>query len=176
MTNKYQVFYLIALVFFISSCKSQNNKSGTIDKNLEFSSAEFQQSLRDRFIKEDSSFVIKSSAIEYFDTLKSFYSDRNFQPLFILNFNNASSINPILDLFSKAGEHGIQPARYHLELIKNEISKISSDNSERYLHMVNAELLLSDAVLKYAGHLRYGVVNPTKIYSENYCLPVVDSS
>ena len=176
MTNKYQVFCLIALVFLISSCKDQNNKSGSVDKNPEFSSVEFQQSLRDRFIKEDSSFVIKSSAIEYFDTLKSFYAARNFQPLFILNFNNASSINPILDLFSKAGEHGIQPARYHLELIKNEISKISSGNSEKYLHMVNAELLFSDAVLKYASHLRYGVVNPTKIYSENYCLPVVDSS
>jgi L,D-transpeptidase YcbB len=176
MTFKYQVFYIIALVFLISSCRTQNNKLNNIDNNPEFSSAEFQQSLRNRFIKEDSSFVNQSSVIEYFDTLKSFYAARNFQPLFILNFNNASSINPILDLFSKAGEQGIQPARYQLDLIKNEISKISSEKSEKYLHMVNAELLLSDAVLKYASHLRYGVVNPNKIYSENYCLPVVDSS
>jgi L,D-transpeptidase YcbB len=176
MTHKYQVFYIIALVFLISSCRTQNNKSSGIDKNLEYSSAEFQQSLRNRFNQEDSSFVIKSSAVEYFGTLKYFYSTRNFQPLFILNSNNASSINPILDLFSRAEEHGIQPARYQLDLIKNEISKISSDNSRKYIHMSNAELLLSDAVLKYASHLRYGVVNPTKIYSENYCLPVVDSS
>ena len=176
MTNKYHLFYIIALVFFISACKPQNNRSGGIDNNPEFSSADYQQSLHNRFNKEDSSFVIKSSGIEYFDTLKSFYSTRDFQPLFIKNFDKISSINPILDLFSNAWEHGIQPAMYHLELIKSEISKISGGNAESYLHMSNAELLLSDAVLKYACHLRYGIVNPNKIFSESYFLPVVDSA
>ena len=176
MTNKYHLFYIIALVFFISACKPQNNRSGGIDNNPEFSSADYQQSLHNRFNKEDSSFVIKSSGIEYFDTLKSFYSTRDFQPLFIKNLDKISSINPILDLFSNAWEHGIQPAIYHLELIRSEISKISGGNAESYLHMSNAELLLSDAVLKYACHLRYGVVNPNKIFSESYFLPVVDSA
>ena len=176
MTNKYHLFYIIALVFFISACKPQNNRSGRIDNNPEFSSADYQQSLHNRFNKEDSSSVIKSSGIEYFDTLKSYYSTRDFQPLFIKNFDKISSINPILDLFSNAWEHGIQPAMYHLELIKSEISKISGGNAESYLHMSNAEILLSDAVLKYACHLRYGVVNPNKIFSESYFLPVVDSA
>jgi murein L,D-transpeptidase YcbB/YkuD len=176
MTNKYHLFYIIALVFFISACKPQNYRSGGIDNNSQFSYADYQQSLHNRFNKEDSSFVIKSSGIEYFDTLKSFYSTRDFQPLFIKNFDKISSINPILDLFSNAWEHGIQPAMYHLELIKSEISKISGGNAESYLHMSNAELLLSDAVLKYACHLRYGVVNPNKIFSESYFLPVVDSA
>jgi L,D-transpeptidase YcbB len=176
MTNKYHLFYIIALVFFISACKPQNYRSGGIDNNSQFSSADYQQSLHNRFNKEDSSFVIKSSGIEYFDTLKSFYSTRDFQPLFIKNFDKISSINPILDLFSNAWEHGIQPAMYHLELIKSEISKISGSNAESYLHMSNAELLLSDAVLKYACHLRYGVVNPNKIFSESYFLPVIDSA
>ena len=83
MTNKYYLFYIIALVFFISACKPQNYRSGGIDNNSQFSSADYQQSLHNRFNKEDSSFVIKSSGIEYFDTLKSFYSTRDFQPLFI---------------------------------------------------------------------------------------------
>lgn len=128
MTNKYHLFCIIALVFLISACKSQNNKPGSIENNTEFSATDFQQSLRDRFNKEDSSFGIKSSDIEYFDTLKFFYSARNFQPLFILNSYNASSVNSILTLFSNAWEQGIQPARYRIELIENEISKISSDN------------------------------------------------
>lgn len=42
--------------------------------------------------------------------------------------------------------------------------------------MANAELLLSDAVLKYAYHLRYGVVNPNKIFPDSYYLPVIDSA
>jgi murein L,D-transpeptidase YcbB/YkuD len=176
MTTKYQLFYLIALLFLISACKSQNNRSAGTGNSPEFSPADYQQSLQHRFNKEDSSFEIKSSDIEYFDSLKSFYSSRDFHPMFIKNFETTSSINPILDLFSKAWEHGIQPAMYHLDLIKNEISKIAVGNTDNYLHLANAEFLLSDAVLKYAYHLRYGVVNPNKIFSESYFLPVVDSA
>ena len=176
MKNKYQLFYILFLVFFISSCKPQNYKLAGTGNKLEFSFSDYQKSLKQRFNKEDSSFAIKSSDIEYFDTLKSFFSSREYHPLLIKDFDNISSINPILELFSKAWEHGIQPVMYHLELIKNEISKISDGNAESYLHMSNAELLLSDAVLKYAYHLRYGVVNPNKIFSESYFLPVVDSA
>ena len=124
MTYKNQIFCIIALMFFVSACKPENNRAYGIDNNKSFSLADYQQFLHNRFNKEDSSFVIKSSDIEYFDTLKSFYSARNYQPLFIKSFDETSSINPILDLFSKAWEHGIQPAMYHLELIKSEISKM----------------------------------------------------
>jgi murein L,D-transpeptidase YcbB/YkuD len=53
---------------------------------------------------------------------------------------------------------------------------MSGSSAERYLHMSNAELLLSDAVLKYAYHLRYGVVDPNKIFPDSYSLPVIDSA
>jgi murein L,D-transpeptidase YcbB/YkuD len=176
MTYKNKIFCIILLMFFVSACKSQNNRSGGIDNNPEFSFADYQQFLHNRFNKEDSSFAIRSSEIEYFDTLKSFFSARDYHPLFIKDFENTSSINPILNLFSNAWEHGIQPALYHLDLIKNEISKMSGSSAERYLHMSNAELLISDALLKYAYHLRYGVVDPNKIFPDSYALPVVDSA
>src|ERR1039457_2626958 len=122
MKNKYQLFYILFLVFFISSCKPQNYKLAGTGNKLEFSFSDYQKSLKQRFNKEDSSFVIKSSDIEYFDTLKSFFATRDFHPLFIKDFDNLSVVNPILNLFSKAGEQGIQPELYHLNLIKNEIS------------------------------------------------------
>jgi murein L,D-transpeptidase YcbB/YkuD len=174
MNIKYQLFCIILLALFISACKSQNNNPGEGKNNPEFSLSDYQHSLQHRFNKADTSFDFKSSEIEYFDTLKSFYSSKDYQPLFLKDFDNITSVNPILDLFTRAGEHGIHPSMYNLDIIKNEISKISGSASERYFHMSNAELLLSDAVLKYAYHLRYGVVNPYKIYSESYGLPVVD--
>jgi L,D-transpeptidase YcbB len=176
MTYKNKIFCIILLMFFVSACKSQNNRSGGIDNNPEFSFADYQQFLHNRFNKEDSSFAIRSSEIEYFDTLKSFFSARDYHPLFIKDFENTAYVNPILDLFSNAWEHGIQPVLYHLDLIKNEISKLSGSSAERYLHMSNVELLLSDAVLKYAYHLRYGVVDPNRIFPDSYALPVVDSA
>ncbi|MDR3667853.1 MAG: L,D-transpeptidase family protein, partial [Ignavibacteriaceae bacterium] len=144
--------------------------------NSEFSADDYMQSFRDRFNKNDSSFIIKYSDIQYFDSLEYFYSIRNFHPLFIKDFDNLSSLDPLLDLFSKAGEHGIQPALYHIDQIKNELSEISGNSTNKYRNMSNAELLLSDAVLKYAYNLRYGVVDPYKIFAESYFLPVVDST
>jgi len=38
------------------------------------------------------------------------------------------------------------------------------------------ELLLSDAILKYSHHLRYGLVNPKEIFPDTYFLPIDDSS
>jgi murein L,D-transpeptidase YcbB/YkuD len=44
------------------------------------------------------------------------------------------------------------------------------------LQLANTELLLSDAILKYSYHLRYGLVHPKKIFSDSYYLPIDDSS
>ena len=38
------------------------------------------------------------------------------------------------------------------------------------------ELLVSDAILKYSYHLRYGIVNPKELFPDTYFLPVDDSS
>lgn len=46
----------------------------------------------------------------------------------------------------------------------------------RYSSLANAEILVSDAILKYSKHLRYGVVNPKDLLSDTYFLPIDDSS
>ena len=175
MIHKYQVLCLIALAFFFSACRSEN-KNLYSDTGPSFSSEDYQRSIQNMFIKVDSSFVNDSSHIDYFDTLKSFYAKRNYEPLFIIDFENAYSITPVLYLFSKAGEHGVEPAVYHLDSIKNELKKAFQNNPERYSHLANAELLFTDGVLKYSCHLRYGIVDPLKIFSTSYTLPAVESS
>ena len=44
------------------------------------------------------------------------------------------------------------------------------------MQLANSELFIADAVLKYSYHMRYGVVNPKKLFPVSYALPVVDSS
>ncbi|MCX6151108.1 MAG: L,D-transpeptidase family protein [Ignavibacteriales bacterium] len=133
-----------------------------------------------RFISKDSSFQISSSKFEYFDTLKYFYTTRNFEPLYIKSFDDKQFLDSIMVVLNKVVEHGIDPNLYNYDLIKDEFSKIRNNNysanSERYAHLANLELLLSDAVLKYAYHMRYGIVDPTKIFPESYFLPIADSS
>ncbi|MDR3665216.1 MAG: hypothetical protein P4L35_00100, partial [Ignavibacteriaceae bacterium] len=64
MNLKYHLFLIISLLFLIAACKPQNNKSGGVVNNSEFSADDYMQSFRDRFNKNDSSFIIKYSDIQ----------------------------------------------------------------------------------------------------------------
>src|SRR5690606_280971 len=48
-------------------------------------------------------------------------------------------------------------------------------NTKRLSQLADSDIFISDAILKYAYHMRYGVVNPKKLFPDNYTLPVVDS-
>jgi L,D-transpeptidase YcbB len=75
-------------------------------------------------------------------------------------------------------EHGLTPEQYHFSSISREFYKAidTLQNNLRNSHLANTELLVSDAILKYSYHLRYGVVNPKAILSDTYFLPIDDSS
>ncbi|MDR3610919.1 MAG: L,D-transpeptidase family protein [Ignavibacteriaceae bacterium] len=175
MSSKYQIFYLIGLIFIISSCKQDNKITLTNGTKYNIPSIDYSADLQMRFNKQDTSYSISPSDIEYFDTLKYFYKERKFEPIFIKGSDN-TSLDSILNLLANSGEHGIQPQRYHVEQIKSDIAKISANNGEQKKYMANSELLLADAVLKYAYNLRYGVVNPYKLFPESYVIPAVDSA
>jgi len=171
----YLLIFTIAQLINVSCRQESNNSYGAGTKPI-FSSSEYRQSLQGRFIREDTSYIIKPSAVENFDTLKYFYSTREYKPVFIKNFEDTSFMDSVLVIFSKAEEHGLQPALYNFELIKDEYRKSLSGGESGYKHLANTELLISDAMIKYAAHLRFGAVDPGKIFTDSYFLPVPDSS
>jgi len=167
------------VLLFLSACqeKSPQLDSG-LNEKLNFSTSEYQELLHASFSSGDST-LINTSELYYADTLKYFYSKRNFQPLFIKSFEEKSFIDSLLNVLSKADEHGLNPESYHFTQIKEEFFNSIKDNAEkleRYRHLANTELLVCDAVLQYSYHMRYGVVNPTKIFLDSYYLPIPDSS
>jgi murein L,D-transpeptidase YcbB/YkuD len=172
-------FSIIILILFGYGCRSKQDKAG-FDVKYKFVAAEYQRFLQNRFNQEDFSFRTPLSQVEYFDTLKYFYTGSDFQPIFIKSFDDNYFIDSMLSVIKASGEHGLSPNRYNYDLIKREYDKIYdstiTNNSARYIHLANVELLLSDAVLKYSYHLRYGVVDPTKIFPDSYFIPIVDST
>jgi len=72
----------------------------------------------------------------------------------------------------------LNPEQYHFSKIKNEFFEAidTLPNNFRYSQLANTELLISDAILKYSYHLRYGIVNPKELFPDSYFLPVNDSS
>ncbi|QQS38003.1 MAG: L,D-transpeptidase family protein [Ignavibacteriales bacterium] len=173
-----QLFFL-AIVFF-SACKDGSDEEvATLDKKYNFDLQSYTLSIKDDFLNGTFSAFLSDSTIEYFDTLKQFYSTRQFKPIFISSFDDQDKVYAVLNILSKSDEHGLDSSMYHYLKIQNELLaalKDSIDNKIRYSHLSNAEILTADAVLKYAYHLRYGVVNPKELYPDSYFLPVPDSS
>jgi len=174
MLQKIQLLTLVSALLLIVSCRQENNNSNNAGKKPEFSSHEYQQSFQERFNKEDTSFIIKPSAIENFDTLKYFYSAHEYKPMFLKNFEDTSFMDSVLVIFSKAEEQGLQPELFNYTLIKDEYTKSLAGGEAGYKHLANAELLISDAIIKYASHLRFGAVDPEKTFTDSYFLPVTD--
>lgn len=169
---------VIFIMFYIFGCEPKEPPvDAGLNKKLNFNLAEYQKILKEYFSTGSS--IIVDSSIYYLDTLRHFYSARNFKPVFVKSFEKKTFIDSLLNLLNNAYEHGLSPIRYHASIIKNEFN-VATDNStnnvERYKHLALAELLVSDAVLKYSTHLRYGVLDPKNIFLESYYLPIPDSS
>lgn len=166
------------IIIFIPSCE-QLQPELSLNEKLEFNESEYHLAFKIIFAEENFSAFNKDSSFQYIDTLKEFYSSRNFQPLFIKSFEEEDFVDSLLIIFEQAGEHGLNPEQYHLSSIVNQFYTAINDtitNLKRFEQLANTELLISDAILKYSYHLRYGVIDPTKILLDSYYLPIPDSS
>jgi murein L,D-transpeptidase YcbB/YkuD len=171
--NKYLYLALVSFVLF-SSCNKKSNEieNRGLDERLGFNSAKYVSELKINLSFNDPK-IFKNDSLTYFDSLRSFYSSRAFEPRYIKSFEDTTELNSVLKYLENSKEHGLNPDQYHLSRIKKEFSQAidTLKNSLRFSHLANAELLLSDAILKYSHDLRYGAVNPKKVFEDNYSLP-----
>jgi L,D-transpeptidase YcbB len=111
------------------------------------------------------------SSIVYRDTLLQEYGERGFSPIWIHEDAYPSRIQSILPWLSNAWEHGLKPEWYHVSELRRAIAA-SMDGSVQREHqpalLARIDLLLSDALLQYSKHMRYGVFNPRAIDAAFY--------
>jgi murein L,D-transpeptidase YcbB/YkuD len=146
---------------------------------LKFNFADYQKALSDLLSSRDTIIYINNSAIGYYDTLKSFYAINEFHPHFIKSFESNDFIDTLTNILNNAYENGLNPETYHRTQIIREFSEAIKDSAIdllRYVHLARTELLICDGILKYAYHMRYGVINPKEIFLDSYYLPIADSS
>jgi len=166
------------LFLILSACDKKPVKEKSLNEKLNFSSTEYQKVFKSKIISLDSDLIKQDTLIQYYDTLRYFYSSKNFEPVFIKSFDDEDFVYSLLNILGKAGDHGLNPEQYHYSSISREFLKAidTLKNTYRYSHLANTELLISDAILKYSYHLRYGLVKPKEIFSDSYFLPIDDSS
>ncbi len=166
-----------ALLILFYGCGEKSPVTTGRNEKLMFSSEAYYNHLRTAFVPDN--YRILSDSIQYLDTLYYYYLANNFNPVFIKSFEEEGVIFSLLETFKAADKHGLDPEWYHASLIEKEfISAVTGDSvyPARYEHLANTEVLVADALIKYAWHLRYGVVNPKEIYSDSYYLPLPDSA
>ncbi|MDP4176098.1 MAG: L,D-transpeptidase family protein [Bacteroidota bacterium] len=171
---------IFMLSLLVSSCRTNKEEEWeTKDYKFGFDPIEFKKCLYERLEKNDTTQIFKVSDLEYCDSLKHFYRLRNFHPVIIRSFEDSLSILSLMNVILNVKEHGLNPENYRYEMMVKELSAFFESRSrkshEAYDHMVNTELLLANAVSKYAHDIHYGAVNPAKVFRGSYYLPLQDS-
>jgi L,D-transpeptidase YcbB len=108
--------------------------------------------------------VIRGERIYSAVLVKSFYKGRNYQPAWSHD-GHLMQADTLIRAIEEAYSDGLTPDYYHLGLIKSLV-----DSAEKKLfdpiHMVDLDILLTDAFLTLCCHLSGGCVNPVTIESE----------
>ncbi len=97
------------------------------------------------------------------DTLLEAYRQRGYEPIWVLGDSYPGRIQGILPYLTNAWEHGLDPAWYHADELRQVMARSltpSLRETERLTILARIELLVSDALLQYAEHLRYGLFDP----------------
>lgn len=91
--------------------------------------------------------------------LKRFYEPRNFAPAWIVGAATLDR-DALLAVIEKADEHGLDPADYHLAALR------ARARSGEEMQQAEYDVLLSDAFLRYATHMRMGRVRISAIEAD----------
>lgn len=167
---------LLFLTLFYFGCNDKSSKVELgLNQKFNFSEEEYQNVLQNLVMN----YSTAEATLFLADTLKTYYSLNNYKPLIAKSYEDYSVVDSLIAILSKSEEHGIDPNRYHINLIKSEFDSVFQNNLEpnkRYEHLAKLDFLLSHAILRYAFDIRYGILNPKDIFRDIYFnMPVADS-
>lgn len=182
INRRLKIKYLLSgiLLLIISACNEKLPEAElTLNDKLNFNPHDYSLFIEKSLNGDEELSTALAARLNYLDTLKQYYKTHDYKPLFVKSFNEQSFIDSLLIILDETENHGLDKEQYHFSIIKNEFDTViggDSTNGNKYKHLFNTELLVTDAILKYAYHMRYGIINPKEFYITGYTLPVADSA
>lgn len=153
---------IIAITFAVPACRSSvkpPEETVIVEEPqdiLAISREQLTQLLE--FVEGSGGLLNDSAAIGNVSVIKKFYEESGMQPV----WSNAKNWHPSGDslffLISQAKQYGLFPVDYHLPALLSIRNQLVIDSLARknVALWTKADLLLSDALLKMATHLKYG--------------------
>ncbi len=170
---KYFIFFLISVSFFCLSCKDNKQKE-TIGVLPFFQKTALQQiypDFEEKIITDSLSKVLTDSTF-----VGRFYREENYNPLWIKkDMIESAQIDSLLAQIKNSETHGLNPDyfRYNemLSLFDTiKIGKYANEPAKLYSLLTKLEYLATKAVVDYSTGLKYGFVDPKKVFKSNYFL------
>jgi murein L,D-transpeptidase YcbB/YkuD len=91
------------------------------------------------------------------------YRDRAFQPAWIGIDGLRPQAETFLQVVRRADRDGLNPAHYHVQPLDKMLQRSGAASARDHEALVDAEILLTDAMITYAWHLRAGRISPETI-------------
>ena len=174
----YKLILILGISIFIlvfNSCKqtAQSSFEDWLEENYKEST--YIELIKERF-SDSEEFDICYDQFEYFDTLRHFYKEKKYKPIWTNNLIFNNKIDTILSFFSNAEIHGLDSNLFDASLIRYYrnllIQKAKYDSTLDYRGLATLELLISNSLLSYTKAMCCGIINPKTIFSKNHYLPV----
>ncbi|MBS3780472.1 MAG: L,D-transpeptidase family protein [Desulfovermiculus sp.] len=99
------------------------------------------------------------------DVLPAFYAQHDHQPVWGLTQGVWSKAEAMVDCIHASATQAMRPADYHVQALEELLADLQSQwPTLEPQGVADADILLTDAFLTLAGHLRAGRVNPQTLY------------
>jgi len=90
------------------------------------------------------------------ELLAEFYERRNYAPAWAAN----DKVAELLQLVMATEKDGLDPSDYHLDAVRNIQSSLAAGRISTAVEIANADLILTDSLIRLGYHQRFGKVNP----------------
>lgn len=178
--KKTLLFLLLCL--FLTSCGWFNNKPSVATVLSEH----FKNPLYEKFDTVVYEQVFNKKMEELTNELsnpkvtKAFYAANLNHPILITRFYTNGELDTLKNYLANSKLDGFSPKVFHFKAIDGLLAKLDANQfkniEECYPVLAELEIKTADAILRYTNYMKYGVINPRKIYNRFYInLPRPDS-
>ncbi|MEJ2515290.1 MAG: L,D-transpeptidase family protein [Gammaproteobacteria bacterium] len=102
--------------------------------------------------------AIRDEGVTDFRLISNFYSGRDFRPA----WTDPRRIDVLMSLLRDADLEGLRPEDYHLRRLESLLA-LPADGHGQAERLAERDILLTDALARYAFHLRFGKVDPSQL-------------
>lgn len=108
-------------------------------------------------------------------SIKAFYAGNAGSPKLIVKFYGNRNLDTLLSFLQNSNQHGLNPEMFSTKELAGLLEELKENKytnvEQAYPTLAKVELLSADAYISYVNYLRFGVVDPRKVFSR-YLIPV----